>query len=75
MLHTQEFMQQFTGEMLSAAVLGSGVTSTICGKMWIDCYKETFSDEDQLKVMKEPSSKSHWHRWSINSCEAWQFLC
>ena len=52
MLHTQEFMQQFTGEMLSAAVLDSSVTSTICGKMWIDCYKEMFSDEDQLKVMK-----------------------
>ena len=45
-LHTQEFMQQFTGEMLSAAVLDSGVTSTVCRKTWIDCYKETLSDED-----------------------------
>ena len=32
-LHTQEFMRQFTGETLSAAVLDSGATSTVCGNV------------------------------------------
>ena len=49
-------MQQFTGYTLSAAVLDSGATSTACGKTWIDFYEETLSDEDRLKVTKEPSS-------------------
>ena len=56
MLHTQKSLQQVTGETLSAAVLDSGATSTVCRKMWIDCYKETLSDEDRLKVTKEASS-------------------
>ena len=55
-LRTQEFMQQFTGEMLGAAVLDSGATSTVCRKTWINCYEETLSDEDRLKVRKEPNS-------------------
>ena len=38
-LHTQEFMQQFTGETLSMAMLDSGATSTVCGNTWIDCYE------------------------------------
>ena len=49
-------MQQFTGETLSAAVLDSGATSTVYGKTWIDCYEETLSDENRLKVTKEASS-------------------
>ena len=36
-LHALESMQQFTGETLSAAVLDSGATSTVCRKTWIDC--------------------------------------
>ena len=56
MLNTQKFMQQFTGKTLSVVVLDSGATSTVCGKTWIDCYKETLSDEDRLKVTKESSS-------------------
>ena len=55
-LHTQESTQQFTGETLSAAVLESGASSTVCGKTWIDCYEVTLSDEDRVKVTKEPSS-------------------
>ena len=53
MLHTQESVQQFTGETLSPAVLDSGATSTVCGKTWIDCYEETLSDEDRLKVKSQ----------------------
>ena len=48
-LHTQEFMQQFTGEMLSVTVLDSGATSTVCGKMWIDSFEEMLSDEYRPK--------------------------
>ena len=53
-LHTQEFMQQSTGETLSTAVLDSRAASTVCGKTWKD--EETLSDEDRLEVTKEPSS-------------------
>ena len=56
MPHTQEPMQQFTEETLSEAVLDSGAISTVCRKMWIDCYEEMLSDEDRLKLSKEPSS-------------------
>ena len=45
-----------TGETLSAAVLDSGATSTVCRKTWINCYEETLSDEDRLKVRNEPNS-------------------
>ena len=55
-LRTQEFMQHFIGETLSATVLGSGATSSICGKTWIDFYEETLSDEGRLEVTKEPST-------------------
>ena len=57
-LHTQEFMHQFTGETLSAAALDSCATSSVLGKTWIDCYEETLSDEDQLKVTKASSSRN-----------------
>ena len=42
--------------MLSVTVLDSGATSTVCGKIWIDSFEEMLSDEDPLKVMKEPNS-------------------
>ena len=58
MLHIQESMSHFTGETLSAAVLDSGATRTVCRKMWIDCYEEMLSGKVRLKVMKEPSSKN-----------------
>ena len=51
-------MHQFTGETLSAAALDSGATSSVRGKTWIDCYEETLSDEDQLKVTKASSSRN-----------------
>ena len=38
------------------AVLDSGATGTVSRKTWIDCCKEMLSDEDWLKVTKEPSS-------------------
>ena len=37
-------------------VLDSGATCTVSEKTWIDCNKETLSDEERLKVTKEPSS-------------------
>ena len=49
-------MRQFTEETLRVTLLDSGATSTVFGKTWIDCYEGTLSDEDRLKVTKEPSS-------------------
>ena len=37
-------------------VLDSGATCTVSEKTWIDCNKETLSDEERLKVKKERSS-------------------
>ena len=44
--HTQQFMQQWTGEVLSVAVLDSGATGTVSRKTWIDCCEEMLSGED-----------------------------
>ena len=32
------------------------VQQVLYAEMWNDCYEETLSDEDQLKVTKEPGS-------------------
>ena len=60
-----------TGETLSAAVLDSGATSTVCRKTWINCYEETLSDEDRLKVRNEPNSTNFkfGDGWKVASIE------
>ena len=37
----------FVGETLSCAVLDSGCTRTVCGKVWLNCYLDTLSDDDK----------------------------
>ena len=43
----EETMEILIGETLSMAVLDSGCTKTVCGETWLNCYLETFSDEDK----------------------------
>ena len=50
-------MENFVGETLSCAVLDSGCTRTVCGKVWLNCYLDTLTD-DEKKCIKEESSKT-----------------
>ena len=51
-----EYLNQFVGETLNAAVLDSGRTRTVCGKLWLDCYIDSLSREDSKLIEERPSS-------------------
>ena len=57
-LHTEEALQQFTGEAFCAAILDSGASKTVCGKTWLRCYEETLPKEKQELIHSEPSTGS-----------------
>ena len=40
-------MENFVGETLSCAVLDSGCTRTVCGKVWLNCYLDTLTDDEK----------------------------
>ena len=40
-------MENFISETLSCAVLDSGSTRTVCGKVWINCCLDTPSDDEK----------------------------
>ena len=43
-------MRCFVGETFSTAVLDSGCTTNVCGKMWLQCYKEFLNPSDQSLI-------------------------
>ena len=45
-------IENFVGETLSCEVLDSGCTSTVCGKVWLNCYLDT------LMMKKKHQGKS-----------------
>ena len=45
-------------ESMSAAVLDCGAPITVCGQMWLKCYLETLSEEDQMKCTYQTSSNN-----------------
>ena len=45
-----EYINQFVGETLNAAVLDSGCTKTVCDKLWLDCYIDSLSILRRLKT-------------------------
>ena len=47
-LPTDQSLKQLAGESLSAAVLDSGASRTVCGQFWMNCYLETLN-ESELK--------------------------
>ena len=51
-----EYINQFVGETLNAAVLDSGCTRTVCGKLWLDCYIDSLSKEDSKLIEERPTS-------------------
>ena len=48
----------FVGETLSCGVLDSGCTQTVCGEMWLQCYKDSLSDAEQNSITEVPSNTS-----------------
>ena len=55
-LIAESSMKVFVAESLSAAILDSGASSTVCGKVWVDCYMEGLSSHDQNLVICSDSS-------------------
>ena len=53
-----ERMDTLIGETLSMAVIDSGCTKTVCGQLWLDCYLQSLSNEDQQSVRDEKSETS-----------------
>ena len=51
-------MDTLIGETLSMAVIDSGCTKTVCGQVWLDCYLQSLSNEDQQSVREEKSETS-----------------
>ena len=51
-----EYINQFVGETLNAAVLDSGCTGTVCGKLRLDCYIDSLSKEDSKLIEERPTS-------------------
>ena len=46
-----------TREARNSAVLDSGCTSTVAGKLWIDCYLQSLSNDKLSRVVREKSNK------------------
>ena len=53
-----ECMDTLIGETLSMAVIDSGCAKTVCGQVWLDCYSQFLSNEDQQSVREEKSETS-----------------
>ena len=49
-LLTTVSMKVFVSKSLTAAILDSGVSSTVAGKIWVDCYIDGLSSKAQESV-------------------------
>ena len=56
-LPTDQSLKQLTGESLSAAVLDSGTSRTVCEQFWMNCYLETLN-KSELKNVETYESDS-----------------
>ena len=43
------YIESFLSETINKAILDSGCINTVCGRGWIDCYRDTLSEND-LKI-------------------------
>ena len=48
------YVENFLGETLSYAIIDSGCTKRVCGKLWLQCYLDALSGSAQEQ---ESSSK------------------
>ena len=51
-------MDTLIGETLSMTIIDSGCTKPVCDQVWLDCYLQSLSNEDQQSVRKEKSETS-----------------
>ena len=51
-------LKRFTVESFGAAILDSGASKTVCGRMWIDCYTESLSGKETESVKHTDSKNS-----------------
>ena len=51
------YIEQFAGESLNSLILDSGCSKIVCGRNWLNCFKESLNNED-LNSVKEFDSKS-----------------
>ena len=49
------YIKNFVGETFNHAVLDSGCTKTVCGKIWLNNYSDTLSTDDKQKVVESKS--------------------
>lgn len=55
---TKNDMCLLTYESRNSAVLDSGCSSTVAGKKWINCYIDSLSEPDKMKITHSPGSKN-----------------
>lgn len=55
---TKNDMCLLTYESRNSAVLDSGCSSTVAGKKWINCYIDSLSEPDKMKITRSPGSKN-----------------
>ena len=49
-LPTDQSLKQLTEESVSAEVLDSGASRTVCGQFWMNCYLETLNESEVKDV-------------------------
>ena len=52
------YVEKLVGETLSCALLDSGCTKTVCGSFWLQCYKNSLDEKDQVNIVYEPSIRT-----------------
>ena len=52
------YLTQFTGELLNMALLDSGCTQSVCGKMWLDAYRQTLPMDVNKSIVTESSKRT-----------------
>ena len=50
------YVENFLGESLSYAILDSGCTKSVCGKVWLQCYLDALNESDKSSVQEQESS-------------------
>ena len=58
-VENDETMTIFFNETLNFAIVDSGCSKTVCGKLWLKCYLDTLNDLDS-KLVKETQSQTYF---------------
>ena len=52
----ERYVENFLGETLSYAILDSGCTKSVCGKVWLQCHLDALNESDKSSVQEQESS-------------------